>query len=53
MLLGVFQVARYLELILSKGINIEDIGIIAPYRKQTQKLRQLLDSLNLPKPKVS
>ena len=47
------QVARYLELILAKGINIEDIGIIAPYRKQTQKLRQLLDSLNLPKPKVS
>jgi putative helicase MOV10L1 len=46
------QVAKYLGLILTKGVPIEDIGIIAPYRKQTQKLRQLLDSFNLPKPKV-
>ena len=46
------QAAKYLELILRTGVSIDHIGIIAPYRKQTQKLRQLLESLNLPKPKV-
>ena len=46
------QAAKYLGLILSTGISIDDVGIIAPYRKQTQKLRCLLDSLNLPSPKV-
>ena len=46
------QVAKYLGLLLARGIAIEDVGIIAPYRKQTQKLRCLLESLNLPSPKV-
>ena len=47
------QAAKYLGLILKTGVSVEDIGIIAPYRKQTQKLRGLLDSLNLPAPKVT
>ena len=47
------QVAKYLGMILKLGIAVDDVGIIAPYRKQTQKLRGLLDSLNLPCPKVS
>ena len=46
------QVAKYLGLILNKGVTVEDVGIIAPYRKQTQKLRQLLASFDLPIPKV-
>ena len=35
------------------GVDPKDVGIVAPYRKQTEKIRQLMESLNLDPVKVS
>ena len=47
------QVARYLGQILdSKLVEINEVGIVSPYKKQTLKLKEILESLNLPVPKI-
>ena len=35
------------------GVDPADIGIIAPYRQQIAKMRQILKSLELPVPKMN
>ena len=48
-----FQVQIYLQKLLNNNVNVDDIGIIAPYRQQISKLRQIFQSLELPIPRVS
>ena len=48
-----FQVSRYFQQLLNSGVKCEHVGIIAPYRQQISKLRQIFQSLELPIPKVS
>lgn len=42
------QVMRYLQGALKEGVEPEDIGIITPYRKQCEKIRLMMDRLNMP-----
>lgn len=46
------QAATYYQDILNLKIEPENVGIIAPYRQQSAKLRQILKSLDLPLPKI-
>ncbi len=46
------QAVHYLQDLLKLNLKPEDIGIIAPYRQQTAKLKQILTSLDLPIPKI-
>jgi len=48
----VMQVIRYLGGLYQRGISAADIGIVTPYRKQVEKIRLMLDSLEMEKPKV-
>ncbi len=34
------------------GLTVDDVGIITPYRKQVQKIREVLESFELPPFKV-
>ncbi len=36
----------------SENLSIDDVGIITPYRKQVEKIRELLTSFELPRFKV-
>ena len=47
-----FQVVKYYQQLLNKGVDPDDVGIIAPYRQQTNKLRQILKTFELPAPRV-
>lgn len=46
------QVAYYFQSLLNNLVDPDDVGIIAPYRQQTAKLKQILRSMNLPVPRV-
>ncbi len=48
------QVANYFSAILQTGLvtDKDQVGIIAPYRQQASKMRQILKSLDLPVPKI-
>ena len=46
------QVANYYQKLMNMHVKPEDIGIIAPYRQQTSKLRQVFKSMELPLPKI-
>ncbi|KAK3769722.1 hypothetical protein RRG08_004971 [Elysia crispata] len=46
------QVMRYLQGALKEGVNPEEIGIITPYRKQGEKIRLMMEQLNMPHVKV-
>ncbi|GLG97996.1 Probable RNA helicase armi [Gryllus bimaculatus] len=46
------QIIYYLKDFLDAGLTPDDIGVITPYQKQVQKLRSLLNQLELPSPKV-
>lgn len=46
------QVANYYQKLMNMQVKPEDIGIIAPYRQQTSKLRQVFKSMELPLPKI-
>ena len=46
------QVSHYIRELLNEGVDPADVGIIAPYRQQIAKLRQILRSLELPVPKI-
>ncbi|CAG7785848.1 unnamed protein product, partial [Allacma fusca] len=39
------QVAEYVKLLRKNGVTNEDIGIITPYRKQVEKIHDLLKSV--------
>ncbi|XP_023326960.1 RNA helicase Mov10l1 [Eurytemora carolleeae] len=43
----VWQVAVYTQNLLIEGVEKDDIGIISPYRKQTQKIREMLKVFNI------
>ncbi|KAF8771015.1 RNA helicase Mov10l1 like protein [Argiope bruennichi] len=43
----VVQVAKYLQKLYNFGLSPNDVGIIAPYKKQVEKIRMLLTALNL------
>lgn len=42
----------FLKKLYAEGVHPKDIGVIAPYRKQIDKIRLLLTSLDLEQPKV-
>ncbi|GFR64003.1 RNA helicase Mov10l1, partial [Elysia marginata] len=42
------QVMRYVQGALKEGVEPEDIGIITPYRKQGEKIRLMMERLNMP-----
>lgn len=46
------QVASYVQKLLNLNIDPENIGIIAPYRQQVAKIKHILQSLDLPIPKI-
>ncbi|GFO01919.1 RNA helicase mov10l1 [Plakobranchus ocellatus] len=46
------QVMCYLQGALKEGVQPEDIGIITPYRKQVEKIRLMMERLNMPDVKV-
>ena len=48
----VFQCTRYLKLIYEASFTPNDVGIITPYKKQVEKIRFMIDTMNLPKTKV-
>ena len=41
-----WQVAVYTQNLLIEGVEKDDIGIISPYRKQTQKIRKTSNNNN-------
>ncbi|XP_035216479.1 RNA helicase Mov10l1-like [Stegodyphus dumicola] len=43
----VVQVTKYLQKLYDFGLNPDDVGIIAPYKKQVEKIRLLLSALSL------
>ncbi|GIY36535.1 putative helicase MOV-10 [Caerostris extrusa] len=43
----VVQVTKYLQKLYDSGLSPHDVGIIAPYKKQVEKIRLLLSALNL------
>lgn len=43
----VYHVARYLQLLLNAKINPEEIGVITPYKKQVDKIREFIKSSDL------
>ncbi|XP_054717092.1 RNA helicase Mov10l1-like [Uloborus diversus] len=43
----VVQVTKYLQKLYDFGLTPDDVGIIAPYKKQVEKMRLLLTALNL------
>ncbi|XP_041348540.1 RNA helicase Mov10l1-like [Gigantopelta aegis] len=48
-------VVQYLQALLEHGpfhLDTDNIGIITPYRKQVEKIRLLIDKLNVPRVKV-
>ncbi len=49
-----FLVVQYLKQLyeLDVSVSAESVGIIAPYRKQVEKIRDLIDSLDLERVKV-
>ena len=47
------QVIRYLQKLGSAGVDWDEVGVISPYRKQTEKIRELMDTFGLPAVKVS
>jgi helicase MOV-10 len=49
----VYHVARYLQKLLNHGVNADDIGIITPYRKQVDKIRQYIKANELIPAKVA
>ena len=49
----VLVVTQYLKRLYEAGVDIEDIGVITPYRKQTEKLRQFIEFTGLPKCKIA
>jgi len=38
-----YQVAAYLQKLINVGVSPEEIGIMSPYRKQTRKIRIVLE----------
>ena len=38
----VVEAVRYLTLLYSAGLSADDVGVITPYRKQADKIRQLM-----------
>ncbi|XP_043196764.1 RNA helicase Mov10l1-like [Amphibalanus amphitrite] len=47
-----FQVIRYLQKLGSAGVDWDEVGVISPYRKQTEKIRELMTTFGLPTVKV-
>ena len=43
----VYHVVRYLQLLLNAGIDSEQIGVITPYRKQVDKIREFIKANDL------
>lgn len=43
----VYHVYRYLQLLLNNGIDPADVGVITPYRKQVDRIRQFISNNNL------
>lgn len=43
----VYHVARYLQLLLNANVNPNDVGVITPYRKQVEKIREFITSNEL------
>lgn len=46
------QATFYFKQLMNLGVRPEDVGIIAPYRQQSAKLRDIFKSLDLPLPRV-
>jgi len=46
------QTAMYLQKLYACGLTPEDCGIITPYQAQVFKIRHVLDTLEIPAPKV-
>ena len=46
------RVYLYVQDLLDSGVRPEEIGIISPYRKQVEKLRQFLSNQETPTPKI-
>lgn len=46
------QVVHYLKKLQELGVDTEDIGVIAPYRKQIDKIRRLIDTFDLDPVKI-
>ncbi|XP_066992645.2 probable RNA helicase armi [Anabrus simplex] len=46
------QVLYYVRLLFNEGLSPDDVGIITPYQKQVQKIRGLLEQLEIPIPKI-
>ena len=47
------QVIRYLQKLGSAGVDWDEVGVISPYRKQTEKIRELMAMFALLTVKVS
>ena len=48
----IWECITYMKKCYSIGLNADHCGIITPYKKQVQKLRQLLMELDIPVPKI-
>uniref|UniRef100_T1J397 RNA helicase n=1 Tax=Strigamia maritima TaxID=126957 RepID=T1J397_STRMM len=48
----VIQIMRYIRFLYNENISPNDIGVVTPYRKQVEKIRFMLESLKMDKPKV-
>ncbi|XP_069701618.1 probable RNA helicase armi [Periplaneta americana] len=48
----VVQVLYYINILYDVGLSSDDVGIITPYQKQVQKIRILLEELDVPIPKI-
>lgn len=38
----VVEAVRYVALLYSSGLKVDDVGVITPYRKQAEKIRQMM-----------
>ena len=43
----VYHVIRYLQLLLNAKVNPDNVGVITPYRKQVEKIREFIKSNDL------